>query len=565
MGRVIRIAVLAVVASTRLLAECWVAPLAPPRAAARARGPHARRGVARRMAAQPEPSRLRQLRRAVYEAVLPLDQGDFRWEFLVPWTNKTLTTADKAIVGSTFVGVALAIQTAFDNEASTGVHLAYIAQFFSYAIGNPVGYRAIALVSSLFEILGDLVEQIPSSANALPVVYNALFIPINLYYVLRWAIGREEQAAAAGLDAEEEELFDRCFAPLGFSRSQFARLLRRASFETSPRGGDGTTLCVEGSPLRELFVVSEGGADVVVGGTVTTTIPPFQVIGEASLLENLQSDGGVYHQPSRATIVAPPGARYVRWSQRAFFELQTSDRDFAYTIQLMIARTLSHKLNSARNSQKRTLEATGARADATAQLLDNDETDLYLRVFKPSGVTPAQFRRLLPLARFADVAADGAGTVLARAGEPWTSLVLPLRGRVEGVSASSGLAMVSHPVLAPVDATSSLQNLFVLGLAGSEDGDKQAAPVRGAADEAEAAASGQLAAAPLDVVARAGARYVVWQLSDVVPLMRVDAAFAGAVQRVFFDSTGRVRAPALASADEAEDTVDLAEYGVGLI
>ena len=28
----------------------------------------------------------------------------------------------------------------------------------------------------------------------------------------------------------------------------------------------------------------------------------------------------------------------------------------------MIARTLSHKLNSARNSQKRTLEATGARA-----------------------------------------------------------------------------------------------------------------------------------------------------------------------------------------------------------
>ena len=128
----------------------------------------------------------------------------------------------------------------------------------------------------------------------------------------------------------------------------------------------------------------------------------------------------------------------------------------------MIARTLSHKLNSARNSQKRTLEATGARADATAQLLDNDETDLYLRVFKPSGVTPAQFRRLLPLARFADVAADGAGTVLARAGEPWTSLVLPLRGRVEGVSASSGLAMVSHPVLAPVDATSSLQNLSLI-------------------------------------------------------------------------------------------------------
>ena len=74
--------------------------------------------------------------------------------------------------------------------------------------------------------------------------------------------------------------------------------------------------------------------------------------------------------------------------------------------------------------------------------------------------------------------------------------------------------MVSHPVLPPVDATSSLQNLSCSGSPGSEDGDKQAAPVRGAADEAEAAASGQLAAARHpDAVAGAGARYVAWKLS----------------------------------------------------
>ena len=46
------------------------------------------------------------------------------------------------------------------------------------------------------------------------------------------------------------------------------------------------------------------------------------MIGEASLLENLQSEGGNFHQPSRATIVAEPGAAFVRWSQRSFFELQ---------------------------------------------------------------------------------------------------------------------------------------------------------------------------------------------------------------------------------------------------
>ena len=134
------------------------------------------------------------------------------------------------------------------------MHLAYIAQFFSYAIGNPVGYRAIALVSSLFEILGDLIEQVPSSANALPVVYNALFIPINLYYVLRWAIGREEQAAAAGLDAEEEELFDRCFATarlLALSSSRACcgarRSRRRRAAATARRSASRARRCASSS------------------------------------------------------------------------------------------------------------------------------------------------------------------------------------------------------------------------------------------------------------------------------------------------------------------------------
>ena len=52
---------------------------------------------------------------------------------------------------------------------------------------------------------------------------------------------------------------------------------------------------------------------------------------------------------ARATIVAPPGARFVRWPHRAFVQLQTEEgSDFAANVQLMIARTLSAKLSSAR-------------------------------------------------------------------------------------------------------------------------------------------------------------------------------------------------------------------------
>ena len=119
-------------------------------------------------------------------------------------------------------------------------------------------------------------------------------------------------------------LYTSCFAPLGFARGQFSRLLREASFE---RAGEGemVTLCTEGEPLKELFVAVNGTVDVMMNGVVAARIPPYQVIGEASLLENLQSEGGTFHQPARATIVAEPGAAFVRWSQRSFFKLQASD------------------------------------------------------------------------------------------------------------------------------------------------------------------------------------------------------------------------------------------------
>ena len=143
------------------------------------------------------------VRKQVFTALRPLDRGDFRWEFLVPaeWRDdKDLTTREKFIVCSTFIGIALGLQALFDSDASVGVHLSYIAQFFSYAIGNPIGFRIIAIVSSLLEVLGDLLESAAEKEDAIPVVYNVLFIPINSYYVIRWLLNRE-----AGTFTEEEE------------------------------------------------------------------------------------------------------------------------------------------------------------------------------------------------------------------------------------------------------------------------------------------------------------------------------------------------------------------------
>ena len=71
----------------------------------------------------PDPGKYSAIRRSIYEALLPLDRGDFRWEMLVPWTNKTLSQNDKIIVFVTFVGMALTGQQILTPSASVGVHL----------------------------------------------------------------------------------------------------------------------------------------------------------------------------------------------------------------------------------------------------------------------------------------------------------------------------------------------------------------------------------------------------------------------------------------------------------
>jgi len=302
------------------------------------------------------------LRRNVYALLKPVDKGEFRWEFLVPWVNRSLTTIDKVVVCSAFVVASFTLQKLFDPGASVGVHVSNIAQFFSYAMGNPVGFRSLALLSSASEIFGDVLETKNSGVltgarlesngvidgeDIVPIGYNLLFLVINSYYILRWLVTRDALLNALEWDEDAENVYRDCFKPLGFRRAQFSRLVPHTRIEAN-EGLESRLLTVQGEPLTDLFVLLEGSLEVRVGNTVATRLPPFQLVGEASLLENLQSPGGTLQPAARATIVAMPGAKYVRWSQRTFYELQEEEEDFAEAVQVMIARTLSRKLGDAR-------------------------------------------------------------------------------------------------------------------------------------------------------------------------------------------------------------------------
>jgi len=94
-----------------------------------------------------------------------------------------------------------------------------------------------------------------------------------------------------------------------------------------------------------------------------TTLEPYQLIGEVALLENLRDDSDNF--AARATLVAEPGARYLSWKQADWYSLMKKDAEFAYATQLMISKTLSRKLGTAREEQ-------GVMCDTVFSMMDQD-------------------------------------------------------------------------------------------------------------------------------------------------------------------------------------------------
>ena len=131
-----------------------------------------------------------------------------------------------------------------------GVHVSNIAQFFSFAMGNPIGFRSLALLSSVSEIFGDVLETKNSGVlsgglsgldagqgvdgeDIVPIGYNLLFLVINSYYIVRWALTRDALLNALEWDEDAENVYRDCFQPLGFRRAQFSRLVPYTRIEAN--------------------------------------------------------------------------------------------------------------------------------------------------------------------------------------------------------------------------------------------------------------------------------------------------------------------------------------------
>lgn len=461
-------------------------------------------------------------RKRLLRALASIDKGEFRWELLTPWVKeRALTRVDKLIICATFICLAVAVQAAVEPTQSPLQHLSYVANFFSYTIGNAIGYRMIAIVASVLEIIAiDDSGAGEWHTTIVPETYNTIFILVNLYYVLRWLLNRFDALSAAVLEPIEEELFRRCFEPLGVGPYQFLKLLDMATW-TRPEN-DVVALTVEGEPVDTLFVSIDGDFDVVTGGYRVASIPPFQIIGEVAALENLQSADGKFHQAARATVLADPGSLYVSWSHQDLYNLQKADVEFARSIRLAISRTLSHKLGSARLStgklllddKKKAAEADqgGDRGGSAAALVEvlpvvaPDQERIYLTCFLRRGFDNLQ--AFLDVVRLAQKGKSGTKIVAKD-----TMLALA-QGSATAYRDGYKLQTFRAPQL--IGADDFIQALLLLSLSDASAED--------IVDEDDS---------PLVVVLDSNAEYYAWDLDDVKALVRDDPKVRNGFNRLW--------------------------------
>jgi len=450
------------------------------------------------------------------KSLATLDRGEFRWEFLTPWVDRDLTRTDKVIVCSTFIGLAVVAQELVEPSTALAQHLSYVATFFSYAAGDQVVYRAIAILASLLEIFAYGVEDgaFLLREDAIPEGYNIIFIIVNSYYVLRWALNRSDMVGLGLLDATETELYKRCFEPLGVGAYQYVKLLRDAVW-CAPT--EETPLTVEGEPVTQLFVSVSGDFDVVSGGRRVATLPEYQVIGEVALLENLQSKDGAFHQAARATVLAEPGSRYVAFSQKALYELQLADEAFAAAMRLAIARTLSHKLGAARASTgallaQRNNEEGEKEAVVVRKIMNPADERLFQSTFARLGVGSDAFAALCEAASAVNTDGDALMRTVIREDSAAEALVVLESGGAAAFVDGVRVQAFEGPAL--LNAEQVLEGAIVGG----------SSPPRARAT----------------VVLDEGAAARLWSLKDLRRLVRRDASVAPAL-RACYDSLLRER------------------------
>lgn len=203
-------------------------------------------------------------------------------------------------------------------------HAAFALIMLSYLVRDLFWLRCLSIVASLAGIAYNYF--VPTSPLWLVIYWNLVFVGIN---AIQLEIMRREKRGVR-FSEEEQELYDTLFQR--FSPVEFNRLVRCGRWV---KADAGAVLAVQGEPVRDLILLSNGRVAVEAGGECIAHLSSGEFVGEMSLVTG---------QMATATVRAEGPVRYLAWPKPALEQLLTRYPSMRFALQVVLSADLTRKL-----------------------------------------------------------------------------------------------------------------------------------------------------------------------------------------------------------------------------
>jgi len=203
-------------------------------------------------------------------------------------------------------------------------NLTYVLIAASYLVRDMLKLRTLAIVASCSSIVFMLLRQ-----NYLVVGWNLFFVTVN---VVQLAILIYERRPVR-LTPEQAALYEQTFQAV--TKRDFLRLLDRSRIVQEE---DGAVLVEEGERLRDLMLVLDGRARVLVHGEEVAQVKPGLFIGEMSYLTEA---------PATARVLCDGPVRLVAWDKAELRDFLARRDALRYALRGILGLDLTKKIRKA--------------------------------------------------------------------------------------------------------------------------------------------------------------------------------------------------------------------------
>lgn len=214
------------------------------------------------------------------------------------------------------------ISKSFDSPGDLFGHFAQFLLVLSMVMRNITYLRGVSIASGI----ANVAYQNFFDYNPIIAFWEVIFVLVNIgQLALIWWENRERHLTP------EEAQFRSTFQP-PLQPASFAALLRSGYWHEAPAG---SSLTVEGQPVRALLYVSDGNVRIEAGGRPVASCSTGDFIGEMTWQTG---------KPATGTAIADGAVRYLRFEREHLEKAMERRPELKFALQTSFNRNLIEKL-----------------------------------------------------------------------------------------------------------------------------------------------------------------------------------------------------------------------------